>query len=173
MKNPLAKGQAEVCLPPSSGLTGIVCPVTGSFPDFRMGAAVFVEPWHCQRNLQSLFASIIVAITNFGNGWRAVPLLNRNMEHQPEHRIVFQSKQLTRFVPCSGSLCDFHLTVINGSTGGLKLATGSYRRIFPCPLHTLYIPFSSRLAACVGLQVLPWNTTAVTDVASRNRFSRD
>ena len=131
-----------MCRPPSSGLTGIVCPVSAIFPDFRMGAAVFVESWHCQRNLKSLFA-FIVAITNFGNGWRAVPLLNRNMEHQPEHRIVLQPKQLTRFVPCSGSLCDFHFDGHKRRHGGFELATGSCRLIF----HALYIPCISLFVA--------------------------
>ena len=68
-----------------------------------------------------------MAITNFGNFGNvvgAVPLLNRNMEHQPEHRIVLQPKQLAQFVPCSGSLCDFDLTVINVSTGGFNWPPG-------------------------------------------------
>jgi len=64
----------------------------------------------------------ILAITNFGNFGnepRVVPLMNRNMEHHPEHRIVLQPRQLAHFVPCSGSLCDFEWTVINGSMAGL------------------------------------------------------
>ena len=80
-----------------------------------------------------------MAITDFGNvanEMRAVPLLNRNMEHQPEHRIVLQPKQLEQFVPCSGSLCDFELTVINGNTVGLNWPLGIAAWFF----HALYIP---------------------------------
>ena len=77
-----------------------------------------------------------MAITNFGNFGNdvAVPLLNRNMEHQPERRIVLQSKQLAQFVPCSGSLCNFELTVINVSPAGLTGPT-ELQTDFPCPLR--------------------------------------
>ena len=84
-----------------------------------------------------------MAITNFGNfgnRLKAVPLLNRNMEHQPEQRIVLPPKQLTRFVPCSGSLCDFHLTVINGSTAGLT-GNRELQADFSMPPISLYSLF--------------------------------
>jgi hypothetical protein len=45
-----------------------------------------------------------LAITNFGNfGNGSVPLPQPEPEHQPERKIVLQKKDLTLFVPCSGS----------------------------------------------------------------------
>ena len=99
-------------------------PVTrGNFPHFLNKTGVCTAT--TSSTSSEMWFESIMAITNFGNfgnGTEAVPLLNRNMEQQPEHRIVLQPKQLKHFVPCSGSFCGFELTVINGSTLGFERA---------------------------------------------------
>ena len=45
----------------------------------------------------------VVEVSSNSGRQKAVPLLNRNMEQQPERRIPLQPKELTPFVPCSAS----------------------------------------------------------------------